>query len=36
MSAQQSFKAAVIQAASIPTDSIACARKAASLIRQAA
>ena len=36
MSTQQSFKAAVIQAASIPTDSMACAQKAASLIRQAA
>ncbi|KAG1542618.1 hypothetical protein G6F50_014083 [Rhizopus delemar] len=36
MSVQSSFKAAVIQAASIPTDSLACANKAASLIRQAA
>ncbi|PTN49049.1 nitrilase, partial [Achromobacter xylosoxidans] len=36
MSQQQRFKAAVIQAASIPTDSIASAQKAASLIRQAA
>lgn len=30
MSVQSSFKAAVIQAASIPTDSLACAHKAAS------
>ena len=36
MSEQKTFKAAVIQAASIPTDSMACARKAATLIRQAA
>jgi len=33
---QQVFKAAVIQAASIPTDSLACARKAVSLIHEAA
>jgi len=33
---QQPFKAAVIQAASIPTDSLACARKAVSLIHAAA
>lgn len=36
MTVQTTFKAAVIQAASIPTDSVACAQKAAGLIRQAA
>ena len=34
--ATKPFKAAVIQAAAIPTDSIECALKAASLIREAA